>query len=146
MQRESVLTWLREDHPERLDQLWRLADTTRHRFVGNEVDLWGTIKLSNCCDESCSFCGLRVANRDLARFALTPTRFWVRAQRVELGYNSVVLQAGRDPQLSADWLADTIRRSRPKRALSSRSVSANAPKPNCRPGARRAPTATSCAF
>lgn len=109
-QHELVLNWLTEDRPEQLERLWHMADVTRARFVGDAVELCGTIKISNHCGEACSYCGLQFRNRDLHRYRLTPAQILGCAREaVQFGYRSVVLQAGLDGQLTAEWLGDIIR-------------------------------------
>ena len=41
MQRNEILDWLRETDSARLDDLWRLADQMRQKFVGGEVHCAG---------------------------------------------------------------------------------------------------------
>lgn len=60
--REFLLQWLAADQPAELAKLWRSGDQTRRQFVGEQISLWGTIKLSNYCDDDCGFCGLRAGN------------------------------------------------------------------------------------
>ena len=57
----ALVAWLREDDPRRLEELWRAADDTRRRHVGDEVHLRGLIELSNYCVRACGYCGLRAA-------------------------------------------------------------------------------------
>jgi predicted Zn-ribbon and HTH transcriptional regulator len=43
MQREEILAWLQEENPQRLEELWQLADETRKREVGDAVHLRGLV-------------------------------------------------------------------------------------------------------
>ena len=61
MNRNEIIHWLRETDPDRLAQLWRLADRTRQEHVGGEVHLRGLVELSNHCVRLCGYCGLRRA-------------------------------------------------------------------------------------
>jgi len=109
--RSEVLQWLREENETRLDELWRLADDVRRRHVGDEVHLRGLIELSNHCERRCAYCGLRSENRSLQRYRLTREEVLDSvSQAVALGYGSVVLQAGEDSGIAAEWLADLLRR------------------------------------
>jgi len=56
------------------------------------------------------YCGLRKANRNLERYRLTRNEIEACAcQAAELGYGTVVMQAGEDDALTAEWIADVIR-------------------------------------
>jgi len=111
MQRRDILDWLRETNPDRLAQLWRLADQTRREFVGDEVHLRGLIELSNHCARQCAYCGLRAGNAALARYRMSDEEILDCArQAVAFGYGTVVLQSGEDPALDAERVAELIRR------------------------------------
>jgi biotin synthase len=111
--RESLLQWLGETREGALEPLWRTADRTRVQFVGREVGLWGTIKISNHCDEECGFCGLRAGNEAIVRYRLPASDILAAAQRAAAaGCNTVVLQSGRDGELAASWISELIQRIR----------------------------------
>ncbi|HEY3320731.1 MAG TPA: radical SAM protein [Planctomycetota bacterium] len=111
--------WLRENQPQALEQLWLMADATRARFVGNDVELCGTIKISNHCMQPCGYCGLRMNYDRVARYRMSSVQMLSCArQAVELEYRSVLLQAAGDKLISAEWLADIIRLIRTETGLS----------------------------
>ncbi len=111
MTRSEILHWLREQDPSRLEKLWRLADDTRRDSVGDEVHLRGLIEISNHCARSCGYCGLRAENRSITRYRMTADEILACAdQAVKFGYGTVVMQAGEDYGITADWLADIVRR------------------------------------
>ncbi len=110
MTRAEILGWLREGDHSRLDELWADADRVRREHVGDEVHLRGLIEVSNYCRRACHYCGIR-AGRRIERYRLSESEVMdcVRlAQR--LGYGTVVLQAGEDPGLTADWVERVVRR------------------------------------
>jgi biotin synthase len=107
---DYLLQWLSEDRAEALESLWRAADETRCRFVGHEPAVWGTIKISNHCDEDCGFCGLRTSNQGLARYRLGRAEILAAAKAAAAaGCQTIVLQGGRDPELVAERVSDLIR-------------------------------------
>ena len=111
MQRSEILNWLRETDPTRLDDLWRLADQTRQKFVGGEVHLRGLVELSNHCVRLCGYCGLRAGNAGLTRYRLSDEEVLDCARKaVEFGYGTLVLQAGEDPELTCQRVAGLVRR------------------------------------
>jgi len=111
MQFSEILAWLRQTDPARLSELWQAADETRQRRVGGEVYLRGLIELSNYCVRLCGYCGLRAPNTGLQRYRMTDDEILGCArQAVGFGYGTVVLQAGEDPGIGRQWLADVVRR------------------------------------
>jgi biotin synthase len=110
MENSEILAWLREDNPGRLAELWQRADQTRQQHVGGEVHLRGLVEISNYCIRLCAYCGLRAPNTDLQRYRMTREEILgcVR-QAVAFRYGTVVLQAGEDPGIEADWMAELVR-------------------------------------
>jgi len=111
MDRNAILKWLVESDPQRLEQLWRRADETRQRHVGDAVFLRGLVEISNHCVRQCAYCGLRGGNKSLTRYRMAADEILAAAaQAVDLGYGTVVLQSGEDYGITADWMANVIRR------------------------------------
>lgn len=111
MKRQEALEWLRQDDPRQLQELWRRADDLRRENVGDEVFLRGLIELSNHCSRLCAYCGIRADNRTIPRYRMTEAELMESAaQAVRFGYGTLVLQAGEDPGLTAEWLACVIHR------------------------------------
>jgi biotin synthase len=101
--------WLRESDPAALERLFAQADEVRHDHVGDAVHLRGLIEISNHCVRQCHYCGLR-AQRNIPRYRMSREEI-IRCslQAFQLGFGTVVLQAGEDFGITADWLADIIR-------------------------------------
>lgn len=109
MSRDTALAWLREDDPARLRELWQMADRCRSEHVGDGVHLRGLIEISNHCVRRCGYCGLRSGNRQLERYRMAAGEVLACARKaLEYGYGTVVLQAGEDPGLSREWVADVV--------------------------------------
>ncbi len=109
--RREIHDWLRADDPARVAELWRLADDTRRRVVGDDVHLRGLVEISNHCVRQCAYCGIRAARRGIERYRMTAAEIVASARLAEtLGYGTVVLQAGEDPGLTAAFVADVVRR------------------------------------
>lgn len=101
--------WLREEDPDRLDQLWARADEERRRVVGDGVHLRGLIEISNHCRRHCLYCGLRGPNDRVTRYRMTTEEILECARRAaELGFGTVVLQSGEDPGLDPVETAELI--------------------------------------
>jgi biotin synthase len=111
LDRAEILGWLREEHPRRLEELWRRADESRQQHVGDAVHLRGLVEISNHCVRQCAYCGLRAGNRSLNRYRMDANEIVAAAlQAVKFGYGTVVLQAGEDCGITTDWMAGVIRR------------------------------------
>lgn len=111
MDRREIIAWLRENDPSRLADLWRRADAVRRQFMGEAVHLRGLVEISNHCVRHCRYCGLRVDHRELARYRMTGDEILDCArQATAFGYGTVVLQAGEDPGLDAEAVAEWVRR------------------------------------
>lgn len=106
----GLMGWLRESRPSRLQELYERADAVRKHNVGDAVHLRGLIEVSSHCVRQCMYCGLRQGNRDLVRYRMTREEILDCArQAVSLGYGTVVMQAGEDDLLTAEWIAEIVR-------------------------------------
>jgi biotin synthase len=107
----EILGWLRENDPHRLETLWRRADETRERHVGNAVHLRGLVEISNHCARQCTYCGLRAPNHSIQRYRMEADEILAAAnQAVQFGYGTLVMQAGEDYGITAAWMSGVIRR------------------------------------
>ena len=111
MKHEELKNWLLETDESKLQDLWKLADTTRIENVGDDVHLRGLIEFSNNCCRPCGYCGLNVYNQDVGRYRMTADEIVACAhEAVSYGYGTVVMQSGEDFAIKADWLADVLKR------------------------------------
>ncbi len=108
--RKQVLDWLTCEDPSRLSELWRVADSVRQQFVGDEIHLRGLVEVSNFCERDCLYCGIRSHNKAIPRYRLSREEILECArQAVRFGFGTLVLQAGEDRGLKAEWIAETLR-------------------------------------
>lgn len=106
----DLLGWLHESRPSRLLELYQQANAVRSKHVGDAVHLRGLIEISSHCKRQCMYCGLRSGNRDLQRYRMTRDEILDCARQAEkLGYGTVVMQAGEDDKLTAEWIAEIVR-------------------------------------
>ncbi len=111
MERPEILKWLRETDDRRLATLWSRADAVRRENVGDAVHLRGLIEISSFCVRQCGYCGIRAGRPGLSRYRMTPDEILDCARNAtRLGYGTVVLQAGEDPQLTSEWVVNVVRR------------------------------------
>ncbi len=107
---QAIYRWLTTDDPSLLAELWSLADFTRQRFVGNAVHLRGLVEVSNRCARNCLYCGIRADNRSVQRYLMSAEEIVDCAYKaVEVGFGTLVLQAGEDSAVDSQWLADILR-------------------------------------
>lgn len=110
MNKQELITWLRETDSSALETLWERADETRKANVGDEVHLRGLIEISNYCCRLCGYCGLRAGNKGIERYRMSSDEILACAhQAVEFGYGTVVMQAGEDYGIETQWLGDVVR-------------------------------------
>ncbi len=110
MDRAEILGWLRETDPARLEDLFRRADAARRKAVGDEVHLRGLLEISNHCVRACAYCGIRAPRKGLSRYRMSAGEILEGAIRAAaLGFGTVVLQAGEDPDLARNFVADAVR-------------------------------------
>lgn len=108
MNHAQVLALLRSEHPA---ELCARADAVRAREVGDEVHLRGLLEVSSHCRRACTYCGLASHRRGLPRYRMSAEEVLQGAEVAhELGYGSVVIQAGEDPGLSSEWVAQVVQR------------------------------------
>ena len=118
MDHATIVRWLRETDPRRLERLWTRADAVRREQFGDAVFLRGLVEVSNTCSRNCLYCGVRASNRQIVRYRMTPDEVFDCAQKaVQFGYGTLVLQAGEDPQLDVEQMTTLIRRIRSETPL-----------------------------
>lgn len=92
------------------DWLFKLADETRKKYVGDEVHLRGLIEFSNICRCQCKYCGLQSTNKNIERYRISPEDIVLYAQKaVEMGYKTIVLQSGEDEFYSKEVMCEIIK-------------------------------------
>ena len=110
MNREEIINWLIEEDEERLQELWRRADTVRRESVGDEIHIRGIIEISNHCRRDCLYCGLRKSNIKLKRYRMAREEILGAVRRAAAaGRKTIVLQSGEDPLLTASRIAELIK-------------------------------------
>lgn len=110
MNRNEILSWLRENDENRLEELWRRADAVRQQHVGDEVHLRGLVEFSNHCVRDCAYCGLRRSHHHLQRYRMSVEEILTCAREaVEFGYGTLVLQSGEDFGITTNWVSELIR-------------------------------------
>jgi biotin synthase len=111
MRSSEILGWLQETDPERVGELYLRADRTRRDTVGDDVHLRALVEISSHCRRSCTYCGIRVENRRLVRYRMTPGEVVAALEpAAALGCGTAVLQAGEDVGLTVSQLVEMVQR------------------------------------
>lgn len=91
-------------------ELYKAADETRQKFVGDCIHLRGLIEFSNICKQNCLYCGLRRDNTNVHRYRLTSEEIIDFAQKAKAyGYKTVVMQSGEDAFFTTEKLAPILK-------------------------------------
>ncbi len=108
--KKEIVRLLELEAPEEVEELFRRADGVRRERMGEEVHLRGIIEISNHCERRCAYCGIR-AGSGVNRYRMTPGEIVKRALLVaRLPVKTIVLQSGVDRGLTAEMVADIVRR------------------------------------
>ncbi len=111
MNKQEILDWLKTEDADKLEKLWTTADSVRRENVGDAVHLRGLVEISNICVRNCGYCGIRAGNPGVQRYRMTADEILDCARlAVGFGYGTLVLQAGEDYGITADWLSMIIQR------------------------------------
>lgn len=86
------------DIPEKVDQMYRLAEDIKQAFYGNRIVLFAPLYLSNYCVNGCVYCPYHRKNTHITRKKLTQDE--VRAEVIalqDMGHKRLAIEAGEDP-------------------------------------------------
>jgi len=100
------------DNGQALELLFKTGNFLRQKFHKNSCCVHGIIEISNYCQSQCTYCGISIHNKKIARYRMSPAEIIGAAgQAIEdYGFGALVLQSGEDPGYSLEELVDTIRR------------------------------------
>ncbi|MEZ4599189.1 MAG: [FeFe] hydrogenase H-cluster radical SAM maturase HydE [Syntrophotaleaceae bacterium] len=116
--KDEIIGWLKCDDKARLEDLWNKADSIRREMVGDAIHLRGLVEISNHCERDCLYCGIRAHNRAVPRYRMEREEILGCARKaVQFGFGTLVMQAGEDRGLEAEWMAETIRQIKQETSL-----------------------------
>jgi biotin synthase len=106
----EIYNWLITEDQEKLTELWKLADNTRQKYVGDAVHLRGLVEISNYCVQKCHYCGINSLCNNIERYRMSSSEILAAASQIaKFKYGTIVLQAGEDYGLETNWLAEIIK-------------------------------------
>ena len=89
------------DIPEKVEQMYRLANEIKQAFYGNRIVMFAPLYLSNYCINGCVYCPYHLKNTHIARKKLTQDE--VRAEVIalqDMGHKRLAIEAGEHPLLN----------------------------------------------
>ena len=86
------------DIPEKIEQMYQLAEEIKLAFYGNRIVMFAPLYLSNYCVNGCVYCPYHAKNRHITRKKLTQeevAREVIALQ--DMGHKRLAIEAGEDP-------------------------------------------------
>jgi len=108
LDKEEILELLQNDDIN--EELFKAADETRQKYLGDYVHLRGLIEFTNICKRNCMYCGLRRDNKNIERYRLTQEEILDFAKKaVSYGYKTIVLQGGEDDYFTKEKMTNIVK-------------------------------------
>ncbi len=106
---KDLVFLLAVSEPKYLQEIYDFADEIRQKYVGNKIYLRGLIEISNCCDKTCTYCGLNKNNTKLERYTLKSSEIFESVDLiVQDKIKTIVLQSG-EQKIDIYWIAEIIK-------------------------------------
>ncbi len=86
------------DIPEKVQEMYALAEEIKQAFYGNRIVMFAPLYLSNYCVNGCVYCPYHLKNKHIARKKLTQEE--VRSEVIalqDMGHKRLAIEAGEDP-------------------------------------------------
>ncbi len=86
------------DIPEKVEEMYRIAEEIKLAFYGNRIVMFAPLYLSNYCVNGCVYCPYHLKNKHIARKKLTQEE--VRQEVIalqDMGHKRLAIEAGEDP-------------------------------------------------
>ena len=86
------------DIPEKVEEMYRLAEEIKLAFYGNRIVMFAPLYLSNYCVNGCVYCPYHYKNKHITRKKLTQEE--VRQEVIalqDMGHKRLAIEAGEDP-------------------------------------------------
>ncbi len=84
--------------PEKIEELYRIAEEIKLAFYGNRIVMFAPLYLSNYCVNGCVYCPYHLKNKHIARKKLTQEE--IRQEVIalqDMGHKRLALETGEDP-------------------------------------------------
>ena len=97
--------------PEKIQELYALAEQIKKDFYGNRIVIFAPLYLSNYCVNGCLYCPYHAVNRHIPRKKLTQEEVEKEVIALQdMGHKRLAIEAGEDPVHNPiDYILDCIR-------------------------------------
>ena len=86
------------DIPEKVEEMYRLAEEIKLAFYGNRIVMFAPLYLSNYCVNGCVYCPYHYKNKHIARKKLTQEDIVREVTALQdMGHKRLAIEAGEDP-------------------------------------------------
>ena len=86
------------DIPEKVEEMYKLANEIKQAFYGNRIVMFAPLYLSNYCVNGCVYCPYHMKNKHIKRIKLTQDQ--IRDEVIalqDMGHKRLAIEAGEDP-------------------------------------------------
>ena len=85
--------------PEKIQEVYELAEQIKKDFYGNRIVLFAPLYLSNYCVNGCVYCPYHLKNKHIARKKLTQEDIVKEVTALQdMGHKRLAIEAGEDPE------------------------------------------------
>ena len=99
------------DIPEKVAEIYKLAEEIKLAFYGNRIVLFAPLYLSNYCVNGCVYCPYHLKNKHIPRKKLTQAEVAAEVTALQdMGHKRLAIEAGEDPVNNPiEYILDCIR-------------------------------------
>ncbi len=96
--------------PEKIQEIYNLAEQIKKDFYGNRIVLFAPLYLSNYCVNGCLYCPYHLKNKHIARKKLTQEEIIKEVTALQdMGHKRLAIEAGEDPVMNPlEYILDSI--------------------------------------
>lgn len=97
--------------PEKVEEMYRLAEEIKLAFYGNRIVMFAPLYLSNYCVNGCVYCPYHMKNKHIARKKLTQEEIKNEVIALQdMGHKRLAIEAGEDPVNNPlEYILDSIK-------------------------------------
>ena len=99
------------DIPEKVEEMYKLANEIKQAFYGNRIVMFAPLYLSNYCVNGCVYCPYHMKNKHIKRIKLTQDQ--IRDEVIalqDMGHKRLAIEAGEDPvHNSIEYILNSIK-------------------------------------
>ena len=99
------------DIPEKVEEMYKLAEEIKLSFYGNRIVMFAPLYLSNYCVNGCVYCPYHAKNKHIARKKLTQEELRQEVIALQdMGHKRLALESGEDPiHTPIEYILDCIK-------------------------------------